>query len=499
MNAGTFKVITLILFICCASAVNVELYACESSCSNNKVYDLWEPGEGISNDIIDKCSTQLKEMPKKDEILLFGGLEKLWKLCVVEDVQGDDVSVKPSLNIDCSCKKKEDLRRPKLPSLYCSYPSDTEFKSLINRVHKLLPAPDEYTKISEYFLRYGNAGLIQVIIGKPEVPVNVTGDVHADRQSLRTNLYMKYVQKLIDNKLLSKDCRSVYLGDNIGRYVYGVEVLAKLLQLKEQDDNLFLLRGNHESMVMTMVDGFGSELCKKYGEEASSSVLERLQNLFSRLPQLLIIGSCVNELKHKYSFGYYCHGGINKNLTGQINGIIRKAVARHIKTNDHINMIDCFDSRNNVSGNAYLDSGLMWGDFYSDSDVPDGEKPSHRGVFGVYSYSKSAAKKYLQDELSGIGLADQVSYSYRVDFIARGHAHIPGGIVELAYGDKKGEECWKPLESGKTYQVKPGTVFSCTSTRFDDDESKCEASFAVFKVEKDGEWSITPYIQKCST
>lgn len=58
-------------------------------------------------------------------------------------------------------------------------------------------------------------------------------------------------------------------GDFVDRGAWGVEILAMLMAYKWMlPRNVFLLRGNHESNIITQVYGFAAELKAKYGKSA---------------------------------------------------------------------------------------------------------------------------------------------------------------------------------------------------------------------------------------
>lgn len=58
-------------------------------------------------------------------------------------------------------------------------------------------------------------------------------------------------------------------GDFVDRGAWGVEVLALLMAYKWLYPlNVYLVRGNHESNIITQVYGFAAELKAKYGKAA---------------------------------------------------------------------------------------------------------------------------------------------------------------------------------------------------------------------------------------
>lgn len=60
--------------------------------------------------------------------------------------------------------------------------------------------------------------------------------------------------------------RYLFLGDYVDRGNHSVETISYLLCLKvAYPDHIFLIRGNHESRMISMTYGFYTEIYKKYG------------------------------------------------------------------------------------------------------------------------------------------------------------------------------------------------------------------------------------------
>jgi serine/threonine-protein phosphatase 2B catalytic subunit len=93
----------------------------------------------------------------------------------------------------------------------------------------------------------------------------------------------------------------VFLGDYVDRGINAVEVTILLMCLKiEYPFSIFLLRGNHESRIMTAQYNFRSECCLKYSQD----VYDLMMDAFNLLP----IACVVNH-------SYFCvHGGISDKM-----------------------------------------------------------------------------------------------------------------------------------------------------------------------------------------
>jgi serine/threonine-protein phosphatase PP1 catalytic subunit len=118
-------------------------------------------------------------------------------------------------------------------------------------------------------------------------PVMLIGDIHGDLQAL----------EFIMDKRKEINCRNVlFLGDYVDRGLWGVEVLLKLFREKLKDPkNVFLLRGNHESVDMNLYYGFFEEI------GADQGFLLKLSRTYDKMPIAAVL------------FGHtFCvHGGIN--------------------------------------------------------------------------------------------------------------------------------------------------------------------------------------------
>ena len=66
----------------------------------------------------------------------------------------------------------------------------------------------------------------------------------------------------------------VFLGDYVDRGIYSIECITLLLAMKvARPQNIFLLRGNHESRSMTEYFTFREEVLDKYDNEVYDQVL----------------------------------------------------------------------------------------------------------------------------------------------------------------------------------------------------------------------------------
>ena len=92
--------------------------------------------------------------------------------------------------------------------------------------------------------------------------------------------------------------RYLFLGDYVDRGDKSVEVLMLICVFKIMyKDSFYMLRGNHESMGITDMYGFRSEVLRKYGSE---SLYQSFESLFNSMPIAAVVN---NEV-------FCVHGGI---------------------------------------------------------------------------------------------------------------------------------------------------------------------------------------------
>ncbi|KAH0795798.1 Ser/Thr protein phosphatase [Histomonas meleagridis] len=112
----------------------------------------------------------------------------------------------------------------------------------------------------------------------------------------------------------------LFLGDYVDRGKYSVEVVVLLFALKIKfPDNIFLLRGNHETEQVSKSYGFFDECKAKYNEEVYAAFLD----CFSWMPIAAIINQTI----------FCIHGGISSSLES-IEQI--KAIKRPLNSLPHL-------------------------------------------------------------------------------------------------------------------------------------------------------------------
>ncbi|WP_229390350.1 metallophosphoesterase [Methanosarcina sp. DH2] len=115
----------------------------------------------------------------------------------------------------------------------------------------------------------------------------LVGDIHGDLDALDFVIRMR--EELSCKHML-------FLGDYVDRGMQGTEVLIKLFRLKlEEPQNIFLLRGNHETSDMNIYYGFFEEIGFDQG------FLLNISRTYDRLPVATVLSG------HTFCV----HGGIN--------------------------------------------------------------------------------------------------------------------------------------------------------------------------------------------
>ncbi len=128
------------------------------------------------------------------------------------------------------------------------------------------------------------------------------GDLHGDIHSLNT--WLKHLNQdgtLNGFELTSQNDHLIFLGDYTDRGAYGVEVMYVLMRLKTANpQQVWMARGNHEDIQLTMNYGFLREATSKFGP---SFPIKRFSRLYDMLPVVIYVGHGGNYIQCN-------HGGV---------------------------------------------------------------------------------------------------------------------------------------------------------------------------------------------
>ncbi len=237
------------------------------------------------------------------------------------------------------------------------------------------------------------------------------GDLHGSVHSLVRNLSRLVTLKYLDNNWnsIKPNFYMVFTGDYGDRGRYSAEVWYTLIQLKLANwDNVFLLRGNHETKAISSRFGYYTEINKKF--RSNKTLVRKATNIFRLLPMALYVGS---GNKKNIDFIQCCHGGIHPKT--RIKYFLRSDT-KFLKITDN-------------------GDGFLWSDFHY-GENPKDVSWGNRGVYTAGTFSIGAAKRFLElNELKAF---------------FRGHQHDSYGLKMFCHTNKYLEsepEHWKKIVS----------------------------------------------------
>ena len=217
-------------------------------------------------------------------------------------------------------------------------------------------------------------------VGEPAV---VVGDLHGDLEA---------AVKIIDRYLGGH--RLVFLGDYVDRGGFSLETVSYLLALKLlHPKRVFLLRGNHESILVNQSYGFYYELARKMGQKAFE-LLVRFNEVLSTLPYAALLKP----------YRLLLHGGIPRTMPSL------KRISRLPKKDLVPSDEEAFQ--------------LLWND---PSESTESFEPSDRGE-GIYFFGRKPLEDFLRkNRLTGIVRSHEVvEQGYRFSFPTTGREPVLG-------------------------------------------------------------------------
>ena len=207
-----------------------------------------------------------------------------------------------------------------------------------------------------------------------EAPIYVCGDLHGQFKDL-----MQFLEDWNPPQT-----KYLFLGDYVDRGPHSVETITKLFCLKIlYPNNIYLLRGNHETAEISNIYGFSDECEACY----SKDLWIKFNEAFNYLPIAAIISSRI----------FCVHGGLSKDLKS---------------------LKDISDLRPPLEvPEQGLIQDLLWADPSPDLD---GFTPSERGT--SFYFGANVAEQFLQKE--------------DFDLICRAHQVVPDGFEFPFYPDR---------------------------------------------------------------
>lgn len=304
----------------------------------------------------------------------------------------------------------------------------------------------------------------QVLIKEPNVlevgaPATLVGDIHGQFWDLLHQVFGEASGKALTLEDF-KERKFVFLGDFVDRGEYSLLCLDLILLLKiKYPDNIFLLRGNHESRITNNMYGFHEECRTNYPKEAinhddgekgpttmgfqENSIWYLFNHLFDAMPLAALVGGRV----------FCCHGGLSPQL-------------------DRLDEILNFDRVKDI-----VPPGPMADITWSDPGMCEGWRINARG--SGYLFGEDISKEFCQkNNLMFICRAHQcVREGYRWDhdkrvvtvFSAPNYCwqQNKGAILNLG-ADLEAEfkvyDCWtRPEQREDDSEQKPSEYFSAES------------------------------------
>lgn len=201
-----------------------------------------------------------------------------------------------------------------------------------------------------------------------EAPIIVCGDTHGQ---FTDTLRIFDVSGPIENT------KYLFLGDYVDRGPQSIENLLFLLTMKVAYPNqIFLLRGNHESEEISTVYGLRDECVRRYSFRLYSVLI----NLFDTMPFAATINNTI----------FCVHGGIS---SSKCDLSTLRAIQRPLDIT-----------------NSNVVTDLLWSD---PSSEVNGFEPSPRGVSSLFG--KAKCEQFLKDN--------------NLSLIVRSHEYCPDGVM----------------------------------------------------------------------
>lgn len=237
---------------------------------------------------------------------------------------------------------------------------------------------DSHSKIDAEKTYYG-----QKIKIAENSSIIVMGDFHGSVHSLLRNLWRLYTYGYINNdfEIIKPNTYMVFTGDYVDRGRYSTEVLYSLLRLKLANfDNVFLLRGNHETQINSLRFGLIKELKIKYGDSLGDRLFKDLCDFYRFLPVVLF----AEVSSKKPAFLHFSHGGFSYDADN--NKLIHSPAAL---LSDEDALYEVIPEK--------LAQGYMWSDFHQGDDNQFGIRGFKNANDGVSLLGKSAVLDYFQE------------------------------------------------------------------------------------------------------
>lgn len=305
------------------------------------------------------------------------------------------------------------------------------------------------------------------------------GDFNGSYSSLQNYMLQLHKDGLLDNNnKLKPNCYLVALGNYVGCGPHGVEILNSLLNLqKANPDRVYLLAGDHESLMLGDDHGFKKEFFEKFSKQAQEDNVkkawQKLANLCTSLPRILLLGLQMPST-HNYDFLLFCHGCFAHTWRPQ--DFMQRIIKKHLNDN-----------------------------YESEESLPYVTKSENKEIFldGQFICEKShtaptkscCTKNAFEDFVAhhGSHVDHKYMYQFCLKALLRGHNQNAYGLARLKDTSLK---LWKHLKNNKTYAIEQGSVFSCISGSQGLPKSDSyDNAFGIIQAGLNGQWYITARIE----
>lgn len=193
------------------------------------------------------------------------------------------------------------------------------------------------SEITALCLKSREVFMQQSMLLELQAPVKICGDIHGQYKDLL---------RLFEVGGFPPESSYLFLGDYVDRGRQSLETMCLLLAYKiKYPENLFLLRGNHESPSINRIYGFYDECKRRY----SVKLWKTFTDCFNCMPVAAIVDDKI----------FCCHGGLSPDLIkfNQIRQIIRPT---DIPNSGFLCDLLWSDPDNDAFGWGDNDRGISW-------------------------------------------------------------------------------------------------------------------------------------------
>ncbi|KKP22938.1 MAG: Serine/threonine-protein phosphatase [candidate division TM6 bacterium GW2011_GWF2_28_16] len=210
----------------------------------------------------------------------------------------------------------------------------------------------------------------------------IIGDLHGNYYALEAIIKNLISRQILNNNLiLNNNYKIIFLGDIIDRGTRSIENILLVMFLKYlNQENVIVLRGNHETLDVSKRYGFYNEL-KFFGQDLQDYIFNKFNIMFELLPSAYFLTN------KNFNF-MFCHGGyslINYN--------------EYFLNNDSIKYAIEPDDDNPIMKYGIKSNNLFWSDTdiysqynFATKNTSRGYKFPLKNIFDVMQLTKITAK-----------------------------------------------------------------------------------------------------------